>query len=96
MEIGRILTDLRAERERIDQAINAVEALNGKTVRNKATLQRASTREDKESLSSQAGKNCRQNGYPLRERNPVCYRVFNQMVVCAMGVKLITTHAIFL
>jgi hypothetical protein len=47
MEIGRILTDLRAERDRIDKAINAIEALNGKAVSNKATFHKTSTREIK-------------------------------------------------
>jgi len=42
MDTSRILTDLRAERDRIDRAISALEALNGNAVRNAAAFQRGS------------------------------------------------------
>ena len=55
MDTTRILTDLRAERDRIDQAINAIEALNGKAVRNAATLQKGSTPRVNQPTKRQAG-----------------------------------------
>src|SRR5580658_1669366 len=55
MDTSRILTDLRAERDRIDQAINALEALNGKAVRNAATFQEGSTPRVSQPINSQGG-----------------------------------------
>jgi hypothetical protein len=39
IDTSRLLTDLRAERDRIEQAITAIEALNDKAVGNAATSQ---------------------------------------------------------
>src|SRR5579862_2933688 len=55
MDTSRILTDLRAERDRIDQAINAIEALNGRAVRNAATFQGRSTPRVNQPTKRQAG-----------------------------------------
>jgi len=55
MDTNRILTDLRAERERIDQAISAVEALNGNAVGNAAVLQRRSARRVTQPTNGRAG-----------------------------------------
>jgi hypothetical protein len=55
MDTNRILTDLRAERDRIDQAINAIEALNGRAVRNAATFQGGSTPRVNQPTNGRAG-----------------------------------------
>jgi len=55
MDMSQILTDLRKERDRIDQAINAIETLNGKAVRNTVNFQRGSKSRTSQSTNGRTG-----------------------------------------